>query len=77
MLIIGAAILIVTVVIIALSGIINQADDQNVSDDYNNQMSGLRGLIGLVKSPFEQEIDLFEFSKYTKIEEMLLKQSQN
>ena len=39
LLIIGASILIVAVVIIALSGIITQSNDQNATSDYNNQMS--------------------------------------
>lgn len=43
---IGVAILVVAIVIIALSGVIVDTKDQNTSADYNNQMSDLKGLIG-------------------------------
>ena len=41
---IGAAILIVAVVILALSGVIVETKDQNSTSDYNNQMSNLTDL---------------------------------
>lgn len=46
LLMIGAAILVVAVVIIALSGVLVETKDQNTSQDYNNQLQDLRGLIG-------------------------------
>ena len=44
LLMIGAAILIVAVVILALSGVIVETKDQNSTSDYNNQMSNLTDL---------------------------------
>ena len=77
LLIIGVAILIVAVVIVALSGIITQSNDQNATSDYNNQMSGLKGLINLSRNPFEETNNLFDSKKIVKIEGLFFKQLQN
>lgn len=45
LLMIGAAILVVAIVIIAISGLIVETKDQNVSSDYENQMDDLTDLL--------------------------------
>jgi len=45
LLMIGAAILVVAVVIIALSGVMGETKGQADTNDYNNGMGGLRNLI--------------------------------
>ncbi len=44
LLMVGAAILVVAIVIIGVSGVIIQTNDQNVSSDYSNQMQDLKDL---------------------------------
>jgi hypothetical protein len=45
LLVIGAVIIVVAVVIIALSGVLTQTKAQADGNDYNNEMTNLRNLI--------------------------------
>ena len=59
LLMIGAAILVVAIVIIGISGIITSTNDQNTSSEYNNQLQGLKGLLNLSEDPKQNEPNLF------------------
>lgn len=67
LLMIGASILVVAVVIIGISGIITQTNDQNSGNEYNNQLDGLRGLLNLSEDPIQNEPNLFLNLNETKI----------
>lgn len=69
LLMIGAAILVVAIVIIAISGVITQTNDQNAGSTYGDQMGGLKGLIlNLSEDPFKTTHNIFQEQSKKNIE---------